>query len=160
MKIIFSLFLFLTFLNLSAQKTNKKFSGLIFIDAGIPTGLFSSVYSFTGGISAGAKYSLTSQTSFSATAGFLNFFRKGGGEGISYIPVLGGFQFHFIPEAFVSFEAGAAIPTYANGGILACVIPAVGYQLNPRMTVDLNYTGIAQYGFLVGGINARFSYSF
>lgn len=160
MKIIFSLFLSLLFLNLSAQTTNQKISVLVSVDAGIPTGLFSSVYSFTGGVSAGAKYSLTSQTSLSGTAGYLHFFRKGGGEGISFIPVLGGFQFHFIPEAFVSFEAGAAIPTYANGGILGCIIPAAGYQINPYMAVDLNYTGVAQSGFLVGGINARFSYSF
>lgn len=160
MKIIFSLFLSLLFLDLCAQTTNQKISVLVSVDAGIPTGLFSSVYSFTGGVSAGAKYSLTSQTSLSATAGYLHFFRKGGGAGISFIPVLGGFQFHFIPKAFVSFEAGGAIPTYANGGILACIIPAAGYQVNPHMYVDLNYTGVAQSGFLVGGINARLSYSF
>lgn len=160
MKIIFSLFLFLVFPDLNAQVTNQKFSGLVSVDAGIPTGLFSSVYSFTTGVNVGTKYTLSSQTSLSGTVGFLNFFRKGGGEGISFIPVLGGFQFHFIPEAFVSFEAGAAIPTYAHGGILASIVPAFGYQVNPRLSVDLNYAGIAQYGFLVGGINARISYSF
>jgi len=160
MKIILSVLLFIMFSDVQAQKTNQKFSGLVSVDAGIPTGLFSSVYSFTGGVNIGAKYALSNQVSLSGTAGYLNFFRKGGGEGISFIPVLGGFQFHFIPDAFVSFEAGAAIPTYAHGGILGCVIPAAGYQINPHIAVDLNYTGIAQYGFLVGGINARISYSF
>ncbi|HET7118646.1 MAG TPA: hypothetical protein VFI29_19275 [Hanamia sp.] len=160
MKIILSLFLFLLFSGAQAQKTNQKFSGLVSVDAGIPTGLFSSVYSFTTGVNIGAKYALSNQTSLSATAGYLNFFRKGGGEGISFIPVLGGFQFHFIPDAFVSFEAGAAIPTYAHGGILASIVPAAGYQINPHLSADLNYTGIAQYGFLVGGINLRVSYTF
>lgn len=160
MKIIFSIFLFFLFFDLNAQVANQKFSGLVSVDAGIPTGIFSSVYSFTGGVSAGAKYALSNQASLSATAGYLNFFRKGGGEGISFIPILGGFRYHFIPQAFVSFEAGTAIPTYAHGGILACIIPAAGYQINQRLSADLNYTGIAQYGFLVGGINARLSYSF
>jgi hypothetical protein len=74
--------------------------------------------------------------------------------------LLGGFQYHFIPEAFVSFEAGGAIPTYAGGGILACIVPAAGYQISRHLSADLNYTGFAQYGLLVGGLNVRLGYSF
>ncbi|HUZ57876.1 MAG TPA: hypothetical protein VMU83_03755 [Hanamia sp.] len=160
MKIVLFFFFVILFLNTRGQTTIHKFSEIISAKVGVPTGLFSSVYSFTAGGSAGAKYSLSDQSSLSGTIGFQQFFRKGGGEGISFVPVMGGFQYHFIPEAFISFEAGMAIPTYANGGIVGSIIPAFGYQINRHLSADLNYTGFAQYGFLVGGINTRLSYSF
>lgn len=160
MRVVFSFFLFLLFLNLNAQNTKPHFSGIVSASVGIPTGLFSSVYSFAAGGNVGAKYTLSEKSSFTGTTGFLQFFRKGGGEGISFIPVLAGFQFHFIPDAFVSFEAGAALPTYAHGGILASIVPAAGYQINRKLSASLNYTGVAQYGLLVGGINLRVSYFF
>lgn len=160
MKIVFSIFFLFLFATLSAQQKNSKFYGIISVNAGIPTGLFSSVYSFTAGGSAGVGYSLSQQTSFTGTIGYLNFLRKGGGEGISFVPILAGFQYHFIPEVFISMEGGVAIPTYANGGILACIIPAAGYQINRKVSASLNYTGVAQYGLLVGGINLRVSYIF
>ncbi len=160
MRVVFSLFLFLLFLNLNAQNSKSHFSGIASASVGIPTGLFSSVYSFTAGGNLGAKYTLSEKSAFTGTAGFLQFFRKGGGEGISFVPVLGGFQYHFIPQAFISLEGGGAIATYSGGGVLACLVPAFGYQINPHLSAALNYTGIAQYGFLVGGMNMRLSYSF
>lgn len=160
MRVIFFFSLLLLFFNLNAQNSKPHFSGIASASVGIPTGLFSSVYSFTAGGNVGAKYTLSEKSAFTGTAGFLQFFRKGGGEGISFIPVLGGFQYHFIPEVFISLEGGGAIATYSGGGMLACLVPSVGYQVNPRLSAALNYTGIAQYGFLVGGMNMRLSYSF
>ncbi|MEO9144313.1 MAG: hypothetical protein ABI237_02030 [Ginsengibacter sp.] len=160
MKTILSLFLSFAFFNLTAQKTNHSFSGLVSSGVGVPTGIFSSVYSLTAGGSIGAIYSLSQKSVLTGTAGFLQFFRKGGGEGISFIPVLGGARYYFIPEAFISFEAGIAIPTYAHGGVLASIVPAAGYRINNRLSADLNYTGFGQYGLLVGGMNARVSYFF
>ncbi len=160
MRIVLFFILSLLFLKTNGQPAIHKFSGLISADAGIPSGLFSSVYSFTAGGNIGAKYSLSNKSALTGTVGFVHFFRKGGGQGISFVPVMGGFQYHFIAEVFVSFEAGVAIPTYANGGVVGTIVPSVGYQINRYLSADLNYTGFAQYGFLVGGINARVSCSF
>ncbi|HEY5462388.1 MAG TPA: hypothetical protein VIJ95_03965 [Hanamia sp.] len=160
MKIVFSIFFLFLFTIVSAQQKNSKFYGIISVNAGIPTGIFSSVYSFTAGANAGVGYSISQQTAFTGTVGYLKFFEKGGGEGISFVPILAGFQYHFIPEVFISLEAGAALPTYAHGGILACAIPAAGYQINRKLSASLNYTGVAQYGLLVGGVNVRLSYTF
>lgn len=160
MKIVFSIFLIFLFTNLCAQQKNSKFYGIVSVNAGIPTGLFNTVYSSTVGGSAGIGYSFSEQISFTGTVGYLNFLRKGGGEGISFIPVLVGAQYHFIPQVFISLESGAAIPTYSNGGVLACIIPAAGYQINRKLSASLDYTGVAQYGLLVGGVNVRVSYSF
>jgi hypothetical protein len=160
MKIILSIFFFFLLSNVSAQQKSNKFYGIVSVNAGIPTGLFSSVYSFTAGANAGVSYSFSQQTSFTGTVGFLQFFRKGGGEGISFVPVLVGAQYHFIPKVFISLEGGVAIPTYSQGGILGCLIPAAGYQFNRKLSASLNYTGVAQYGLLVGGINVRVSCAF
>jgi|GEM_PF-1963684 len=160
MKIFFSIFFLLLFANLSAQQKNNKFYKILSVNAGIPTGIFSSVYGFTAGANAGVGYSVSQQTDFTGTVGYLKFFEKGSGEGISFVPILAGFQYHFIPEVFISIEGGVAIPTYAHGGILACMVPAAGYQINRKLSASLNYTGVAQYGLLVGGVNVRLSYSF
>lgn len=160
MRIIFTIFALFIFSGLQAQTKKDKLTGIISVNAGIPTGIFHSVYRFTVGASGGAKYTLSEKSAFTGMAGYIHFFRKGKGEGVSYIPFVGGFQYHFVPKAFVSVDAGGAIPTYSGGGLLGCLIPAAGYQINPRLSIDLNYTGLAQYGLLVGGINLRTIYSF
>ena len=159
-KIIFSLFFLIVFINLQAQQTEHKLSWEISAEAGLPTGLFNTVYSFIGGASVGARYVLSEKSMVTASAGYLNFFRKGGGTGVSFIPIVAGFKYHFVPDVFVSLEGGGAIPTYSKGGILACVIPGVGYQISHDFSVELNYTGLAQYGLLVGSVNMGVSYVF
>ncbi len=49
----------------------------------------------------GINGSQDSKTTLSGSAGYLRFFEKGGGKGVSFIPVLRGFQYHFVPEIFI-----------------------------------------------------------
>ena len=137
----------------------KKFAAIVSIEGGKPTGLFHYVYKLTAGGNVGAKFNLSKKISFTATAGYLEFFLEGGKKGIAYVPVLVGVQYYFIPKAFLALEGGGAFPTYSTG-LLACAVPAIGYQITDRLSADINYTGFGQYGVFVGGLNLRASYRF
>lgn len=160
MKYNIPILLGLLFFGFYGKAQKGKFSGIVSIEAGKPTGLFHYTYHFSGGAHAGAKYILTEKIAFTATAGYYKFFMPNGGEGLSYIPVLGGVEYHFIPKAFVAAEGGGAWATYSRGLVLACAVPAVGYYLTDHLSAAMNYTGLAQYGLFVGGMNLRLTYSF
>ena len=137
----------------------QKFSGIVSLEGGKPTGLFHYTYNFSGGAHAGAAYNLSNKIAFTATVGYYKFFMPNGGKGISYIPLLGGIEYHFIPKVFVAMEGGGAFATYSSGSLLACAVPSLGYQITDNISASVNYTGFAQYGLFVGGVNLRIAYN-
>jgi hypothetical protein len=96
----------------------------------------------------------------SASAGYSQFLRKGGGEGIAFVPLLAGGSFHFTKDVFIAAHAGIAIPTFESGGIVFNAVPAIGVRINDNWRLMANYNAYAQYGYIIGstGIEAAFMF--
>lgn len=76
--------------------------------------------------------------------------RKGGGEGISFIPLLAGGKYHFTKDAFLSTQAGIAIRTFQSDGPAFSFVPAIGFNLTDHLNLTANYNAYAQYGYIIG----------
>lgn len=138
----------------------RKVNVGVAISSGVPIGTFSSVYSFA--FSGNIKAELPTSQKFLLTlnAGYVQFLRKRGGEGIAFIPVLGGFKYHFEPKVFITVQAGFAIPTFRNTGTVFCFAPGVGYNISKKLEAVAGYNGYAEYGFVLGSTGIELAYYF
>lgn len=130
------------------------------INSGVPVGIFSSVYSFTFGGSIKAEFSTSQKFRLSLNAGYYQFLRKGSGEGIAFVPVLGGFKYNFVSNLFFLAEAGLAIPTFQNTGTVFCFATGFGYSISKKLLVTGNFTGFGQYGYIIGSAGIELAYYF
>ena len=145
----------------SAQQAfDKKVIWWAGITFGLPVGIFSSVYSFALGGTIKAELPVSQKFLVTLNAGYYRFLRKGGGEGIGFIPFLGGFKYHFDPKVFIDAQAGIGIPTVSNNGTALCFITGIGYDISKKMQVAGNFTGFGKYGYVIGNIGVELAYYF
>ena len=162
MKIIVVIFcLALPTIPVSAQESfNKKVQAGGAITFGVPVGVFSSVYSFIVAGTIKAKLPVSQKFVLTVSGGYYGFLRKGGGEGVGFVPILGGFEYHFEPKIFIDVRGGAGVPTVKNNGTALCFITGIGYDISKRMQVAGNFTGFGKYGYVIGNIGIEFGYYF
>ncbi|MEO8764712.1 MAG: hypothetical protein ABI416_10515 [Ginsengibacter sp.] len=130
------------------------------ITFGVPVGVFRSVYSFTLGGTVKAQLALSQKFLLTADAGYYGFLRKGGGEGVGFIPFLGGFEYHFEPKVFIDLQAGIGVPTVSNNGTALCFVTGLGYSISKKMQVTGNFIGFGKYGYVIGNIGVELVYYF
>ena len=130
------------------------------ITFGVPVGVFRSVYSFTLGGTIKAQMPLSQKFLLTANAGYYGFLRKGGGEGVGFIPFLGGFEYHFEPKVFIDLRAGIGVPTVSNNGTALCFITGIGYSISKKIQVTGSFTGFGKYGYVIGNIGVELAYYF
>lgn len=165
MKIIVVIFFTMLFASVKGQQASEK--KIYFgtgINLGVPVGIFSSVYSVTVGANIKAELSTSQKFLLTLNAGYYQFLRKGGGEGIAFVPVLGGFKYHFETKVFIAGQAGVGIPTVRNVGTVFCFVPAIGYNITNQLELTGNYTGFGQYthqyGYVIGSAGIELAYYF
>jgi hypothetical protein len=161
MKIIAVIFCMALVIPVYAQEAfDKKVQVGAGITFGVPVGIFSSVYSFilAGTVKAGLPVS--PNFTLTLSAGYYSFLRKGGGEGVGFMPFLGGFNYHFEPKVFIDIQAGVGIPTVSNNGTALCFVTGIGYDITKKLQVAGNFTGFGKYGYVIGNIGVELAYYF
>jgi|SRR5690606_31757832 len=161
MKAFFISLLLLSSFWLHAQeRDNKQLRWGATISAAIPTGIFSSVYSLNAAANIRAGLPVSPKFTLIASAGYSSFLRKGGGEGISFIPFLAGAQYYFTPDAYLGMKAGTAISLFDDGIPVFSFEPALGFRLSDHFEISAHYNAYAQYNYIVGGAGIGLTYLF
>ena len=157
---LLGIILFLSFSVQAQERTVRKLRGGIGANVSLPAGIFTTVYSLNIGGNLEAELPLSDAFAVSASAGYSQFLRKGGGEGIAFVPLLAGGSFQFTKDVFLAAHAGIAIPTFKSGGIVFNAEPAIGVRINDHWRLMANYNAYAQYGYIIGsaGIEAVFMF--
>ncbi len=161
MKVIVVFVFTLLFISVEGQPAFKKKVHVgAGINLGVPVGIFSSVYSFTYGGNIKAELPTSQKFLLTLDIGYYEFLRKKGNETLAFIPVFGGFKYHFLPKVFIAAKAGISIPTSYDLGTVICFSPAVGYSISKKLEVSGNYTGFEIYGYVVGSAEIEWAYFF
>ncbi len=161
MKTIFVIFFTIMFVSVEAQQTfEKKINIGAGINAGIPVGIFSTIYSFTYGGNIKAELSISQKFIVTSNVGYYKFLGKGSNEGVSFIPILAGFKYHFVPKVFIGSQAGISISTLKNVGAFFSFAPEFGYNISKKLEVTGSYTAIEKYGFIIGSTGIELAYYF
>jgi hypothetical protein len=161
MKIIAVIFFTMLLISVKGQQHfEKKIYIGVGINSGVPVGIANSAYSFTFGGNIKAELSTSQKFLITLSAGYYQFLRKGGGEGVAFLPVLGGFKYHFEPKVFITAQAGIGIPTLQNVGTVFCFVPGIGYNITKKLEVTGNFTGFGQYGYVIGSMGIELTYYF
>ena len=161
MKIIAVIVFIMLVISVSGQQAfEKKVYVGAGINSGVPVGIFSAVYSFTYGVNIKGEFSTSQKFQLTLNAGYYRFLRKGGGEGIAFIPVLGGFKYHFERKVFIAAQAGVGNPTFRNTGTVLCFVTGIGYRISKKLQVTGNFTGFGEYGYVIGSAGIELAYYF
>ena len=127
---------------------------------GVPTGLFSSIYKLTVNGKVGVFFPLSSKTDLIAETGYMYFLKKKKSGGISFIPLTGGLQYHISGRTSLSLMAGGALLLENPVVVYFAVQPGIGYDFTPHHSLHFDYTGFVSYGYVVGGLNLSYRFSF
>lgn len=153
------LFLFVT-IAARAQQQPKSVQYYVQGGIGVPTGLFSSIYKLTVNGKVGLLYPLSDKTKLIAETGYMYFLKKRKSGGISFIPLTGGLQYHIAGRTSLSLMAGGALLLEDPVVVYFAVQPGVGVELSVHHSLRLDYTGFVSYGYVVGGLNLSYRFSF
>lgn len=160
MKTALLLLFFFIAIHVNAQNGPSKIHPYVRAGAGIPTGLFSSIYKLTISGKVGALYPLSQKTNLVAETGYMYFFKKKKSGGIGFLPLTGGLEYNIAGRTSFELMMGGALLTESPASLYFCVQPGVAFQLFPKNSILLDYTGFVSYGYVVGGLNFSYRYSF
>jgi hypothetical protein len=138
-----------------------KFS--IGVEAGLPVGDYSNVYSF--GIGGSLKYAqpIATDVAFTISAGYTSFMGKtvGGFKygSAGFVPVKAGIKYNFVPSFYGEAQVGAAFGTQSGGGTAFAYSPGIGYNFGGGVDLGVRYEGWSHNGTF-NQIAARLAYSF
>jgi len=145
-----------------AQKKSDdggKFS--IGLEAGLPVGDFSNLYSFAIGGSLKYAQPIADATAFTISAGYTSFKVKSalGGGTSGFVPVKAGIKYNFAEAFYGEAQVGAAFGTQSGGGTAFAYSPGIGYDFGGGVDLGVRYEGWSHNGTL-SQIAARLAYSF
>ena len=170
-KLILSLAVFaITALPASAQKsksneaTGSKVRFSIGGNAGIPVGLFSTIFSFAYGGDLQIDYATSSTFALNFSAGYVSYSVKsslgGGGIGGGWIPVLAGGRYFFSPKVYGSAQLGVAIATGSGGGTNFTFAPGIGVKISDNFDILGKFNSITFNGGALSYAGIRLAYTF
>jgi hypothetical protein len=141
-----------------------KFS--IGVDAGLPVGNASNVYSFAIGGSLKYDMPIGSGAFVNLSAGYQSFMVKSALKDIGFpsssgfIPVKVGLKYYFDGQGFYGeAQVGAAFSTESGGGKAFAYAPGIGYTLDGGLDLGVRYEGWSHDG-TISQVALRVAYSF
>lgn len=141
-----------------------KFS--IGVDAGLPVGNASNVYTFAIGGSLKYDMPIGSGAFVNLSAGYQSFMVKSALKDIGFpsssgfIPVKVGLKYYFDGQGFYGeAQVGAAFSTESGGGKAFAYAPGVGYTLDGGLDLGVRYEGWSHDG-TISQVALRVAYSF
>ena len=145
-------------LTISAQdKTEKKFNMGIGATAGFPTGDLASALNLGYVVDLMGEYKLDPKFILTLSAGYNNWFVKGGGDSnLDAIPILVGAKYFFSDKVYGSAQAGPSIFTASGAGTYFTFAPGIGYKVSDKFDLLLKYqsTSIEGVSLALVGIRA------
>jgi len=175
-KLIFTLLAAIAFSASFAQsKSGSNGAKLsVGLDFGVPTGNWSNNYSIGFGGSGKAELPVSSAFNFTITAGYINYYTKGGAKTIreffgastydGFIPVKAGGKYFFSPNFYGEAEVGARFGTNNNSGTAFIYAPGLGvsFPVSDKHDIDFGarYEGWSQDGGNIGQVAFRIAYKF
>lgn len=147
----------------SANAQDKKGAEGFQFGAGVkvalPIGDFADGSSFALGGELQGEYMFSESFSALASAGYTNYFAKGGGSGTGLIPVLAGIRYYVVPEFFIGAKAGVGFSTESGGGSLFNYLPQVGYNAS-NFQLALGYDALTKNSNTSSAISLTGIYKF
>ena len=78
----------------------------------------------------------------------------------SFIPLLAGAKFNLSTNLYGHAQLGYSISTTKGGGGAFTYAPSLGYMVSPNFDIAVKYIGLSNNGSTLGGVVARFAYTF
>ena len=148
----------------SKSDASGKFS--IGVDAGLPVGSTSDVYSFVIGGDLKYEMPFSSGLAWSLSAGYSSTMLKSefkdevGKSAFGYVPVKAGIKYTFDQSAFfVEGQLGVVFGTQSGSGTAFVYAPGVGYKFTDNLDLGVRYEGWSHDGTF-SQVAARLAYSF
>lgn len=130
--------------NPDSVKTYKKLSFNIGLDEGIPVNYVAKYSSFVTGGSVQAGYEVLKELNATLSVGYRYFVAKNGNTGLSFIPVMAGLKYHFVPRFYLSGQLGSAVTVGKDTSKALYFIynQGIGYVVSDHIDILLKYEGI------------------
>ncbi|HRN71626.1 MAG TPA: hypothetical protein PLM81_00765 [Ginsengibacter sp.] len=139
---------------LGAKAQDTKLS--VGASIGFPT---TSGMSFAYGADLQADFGVAESAAITASAGYLNYSWKGGGNS-GFIPLLAGGKFGFGESGMYGHaQIGYGFASRGGGGAFAYA-PSLGYNVSDNLDLAVKYLAFSKNGFTNGSVNLRVAYKF
>lgn len=122
----------------------KKLRFNVALEEGFPVNYVSKYASFVTGASVQAEYKAFKELRISLSAGYRYFLAKDGNEGLSFIPVMAGLKYYFVPKFYLSGQLGASafVGKESNKTFYLTYAQGIGYKISDRIDILAKYEGI------------------
>jgi hypothetical protein len=129
-------------------QTYKKLNFNIGLDEGIPVNYVSKYASFITGASVQAEYKVFKELGVTLSAGYLYFLAKDGEKGLSFIPVMAGLKYYFVPKFYLSGQLGASAYSGSDSDktLYLTYAQGIGYKASKYIDILAKYQGINTQG--------------
>lgn len=145
-------------------KVKSKLKFNLGLEEGIPVGYVSRYSSFVTGGSVQGAYTIVRDLDITLNAGYLYFLAKNGEKGLSFVPVMAGLKFSFLPKFYLSGQLGASayVGNESDKELYLTYAQGIGYKVSKYIDVLAKYEGIntaVERNYSFAGLRIAYTFS-
>jgi hypothetical protein len=125
-------------------KAINKFKFSIGLEEGIPANRVSRYAAFVTGGSLQVGYTLVRNLDLTLNAGYIYFLATDGEKGLSFVPVMAGVRYNFLPKFYLSGQLGASAYTGSDSekDLYLTYAQGIGFKASKQIDILAKFQGI------------------
>jgi hypothetical protein len=125
-------------------KTNSKFKFSIGLEEGIPANQVSRYAAFVTGGSLQVGYTLVRNLDVTLNAGYIYFLATDGEKGLSFVPVMAGLRYSFLPKFYLSGQLGSSVYTGSDSekDLYLTYAQGIGFKASKQIDILAKFQGV------------------